>query len=377
MAAGQYYIDKNEDLWYDDGSGFKKKGNVSGLPGRSNPGAPVDSSLPAYLAGVRVDPITKKPVSAAGNKASSTVEEATSESSLTMPAASNNATWRYPAKPGIAENTDYVLFDFYEYVPPFKQRNTSGTPLEVYNRSANSASSYEKTSLPQLLLYMPEDISTGYKANWTGKAFSNIGRDILSAAGQQGLDKLKGVVDETANTIDRILPAAGTQAVNKIISSITGDSLSNDDIFGSISGVILNPNAELLFGGIDFRTFSLTFRLVPRNRTDSTNIKEIIKTFKKAVLPKSSVEQVYGFSNDGISGGFIKVPDLCRVSFMRGGKLNTDVPQYKMCAITNVDINYTPDGTYATYTDGSMVAINLSVSFQETKLVFSDEVENY
>jgi hypothetical protein len=48
-----------------------------------------------------------------------------------------------------------------------------------------------------------------------------------------------------------------------------------------------------------------------------------------------------------------------------------------MCAITQVDINYTPDGTYATYEDGSMVAIELSVAFQESKLIFSSEVEQY
>ena len=62
---------------------------------------------------------------------------------------------------------------------------------------------------------------------------------------------------------------------------------------------------------------------------------------------------------------------------MRGGGLNPDVTQYKMCAITQVDINYTPDGTYATYSSGAMVAIGLSLSFQETKLVYSEEAWAY
>jgi len=48
-----------------------------------------------------------------------------------------------------------------------------------------------------------------------------------------------------------------------------------------------------------------------------------------------------------------------------------------MCAITNVEVNYTPDGTYATYGDGTMVAYGLSLSFQETKLVFAEEVDRY
>ena len=59
---------------------------------------------------------------------------------------------------------------------------------------------------------------------------------------------------------------------------------------------------------------------------------------------------------------------------MSGSGINPHVPQYKMCAITNVDVNYTPDGSWSTYGDGAPVAIQLTVSFQETKLLFSEDV---
>ena len=36
--------------------------------------------------------------------------------------------------------------------------------------------------------------------------------------------------------------------------------------------------------------------------------------------------------------------------------------------------SYTPDGSWATYGDGAPVAIQLTVSFQETKLLFSEDV---
>ena len=48
--------------------------------------------------------------------------------------------------------------------------------------------------------------------------------------------------------------------------------------------------------------------------------------------------------------------------------------QFKPCAISRVEVNYTSDGTFATYSDGSPVAIELSLNFMETKLVFADEV---
>ena len=45
-----------------------------------------------------------------------------------------------------------------------------------------------------------------------------------------------------------------------------------------------------------------------------------------------------------------------------------------MLAVTQVDVNYTPDGAYATYGDGQPVAIELAINFQETKINFAEEV---
>ena len=87
---------------------------------------------------------------------------------------------------------------------------------------------------------------------------------------------------------------------------------------------------------------------------------------------------VFGFNkkndNLGINLGFIGVPKIIQVSFMKGGGENVNLPKYKMCALTNVDVNYTPDGSYATYMDGQPVAIGLSLSFQETKICYSEDV---
>ena len=222
---------------------------------------------------------------------------------------------------------------------------------------------------------MPEDISTGFRSNWGGKALSNAARDFLGAAGAEGLDKLKGTGEAFFNAVDRAGPLLGAAAISKGIQKITGDSLSNDDVFGAISGAIINPNVELLYQSTDLRNFSLRFKLVPRNDEETIDINLILNQFKKAMLPKSVPGNVFGGQNPGIIGGFIGVPTLCRVSFMKGARENKFLPRYKMCAITQVDANYTPDGAYATYRDGQPVAIDLSISFQETKLIFAEDIE--
>lgn len=304
---------------------------------------------------------------------------------LSLPGQSSvTGSLRYPQDAAMAYDTDYVLFEFYEYQPPFQginkgQTNRSSDGVGAYNQSVTDESFYTKTSQQSVVLYMPEDVSTGYKANWSGKAFSNIGRDALITAGSsntvEGIFNALNTVNTAAN---QLIPNAGNKLITETISKITGEQISNQDVFAATRGVILNPNVELLFGGIDLRNFQLNYKLVPRNGTESGIIKQIVNTFRKAMLPRFANGDELTFSGaENTQNNFIKVPNVCRVSFMRGGDLNTDVAQYKMCAITQVDINYTPDGTYATYGDGSMVAIQLSLNFQETKLIFAEEVEKY
>ncbi len=288
---------------------------------------------------------------------------------------------RYPNK-DINENGDYVLFTFKKYQAPFGNRKkinveSGNGKVFDYNQSNEYVSAGE--DYKTIIMYMPEDVSTGFKANWGGKAFSNIGAGILRGVGAETIgDKLKSAAEGAVFTFDNLLPKGGAAAVQKAITKITGDAISSNDIFSSISGTVLNPNVELLFDSIDMRNFNLKFKLVPRNSDESAIINEICKIFKMCTLPGRNPGKVFGFENKGTANDFIAVPNLCQVSFMRGAKEHLALPRYKMCAITNVDVNYTPDGAYATYADsknpGQPVAIELALGFQETKLVFSEEI---
>ena len=323
---------------------------------------------------------------------------------------------RYP-QDHVATDSDYVMFNFYRYTPPFKSAGYSSAGIrDTQDVAANDLSNYNRSAmysraetLAPILLYMPEDVSASYKSNWTGKAFGSLTRDTLLASSAQGFNKLKGAGETLTNATERTLALTGAQAIRAATQKITGDNLTNDDVFSTVSGAILNPNAEMLFGGSEFRNISLNYKLVPRNEKEGRNIKEILTTFKRAMLPSHSIAsadvQVFGQGggdskltqngrawhnlwlnpnrtsdidgkniNLGLESGFIAVPNLCQVTFMTGGDINRNVPQYKMCAITNCDINYTPDGQWATYSDGTPVAYTLNISFQETKLLYEEDV---
>jgi len=298
---------------------------------------------------------------------------------------------RYPNTPAITGDTDYVLFKFYKYKPPFAVTGNepSKTDIGSIQNYYQGAQYDEVKEMPNILLYMPEDISTGHKANWQGKNFSNIGAGLMKVAGGVTAgEKFNQVVKTVDSTIDNMVPMLGAKLVTAAISKITGESVSLDEFMGATRGVIMNPNSELLFQGLDMRNFALNFKLVPRSVNEADQIEKIIAYFKKASLPYgnsgytdpggtffSDLTQLGLGGKGALAANYIRVPDLVGVSFMRGGGLNPNVPQYKMCALTQVDINYTPDGTYATTKDGRMVAYNLTLNFQETKLVFREEIQ--
>ena len=156
------------------------------------------------------------------------------------------------------------------------------------------------------------------------------------------------------------------QALNKGL----GGSLTTNQLMGGVSGTIINPNVELMYEAPELRGFNLNFKMMPRSETEAKNIFTICQTLKKAMLPSFGGKVANTFE----SGALLTIPKIVSAKFMTGNKLNKYVTQYKPCAITNVNINYTPDGSYATYEDGSPVATLLSIQFKELKLIFENEI---
>ena len=323
-----------------------------------------------------------------------------------LPSGSKKAI-RFPKDIAEGEASDYVLFDFYEYQPPFKVdkvmtkydlpkgygrtkkgsfRLITNETLKQYNQSVSDKSKYNKATMayPQIVLYMPDDISTTFGAEWEGKSFGTVATGILQSAAAEGnIEKIKRASGVGANALQKAPAEAAASLITNLAKGITGDQINTGDIFGGIAGVIRNPNTELMFQKMKLRTFNLKFKLVPYNQVEANDIKRICQIFKRAMLPTYSIEgtEVLNQNKDkqsqnrAIDAAFVKIPKVCKVQFMRGDRENDFLPKYKMCAITDVAVNYTPDGNYAVYDDGSPVAVELAISFMETKLVFAEDID--
>ena len=68
---------------------------------------------------------------------------------------------------------------------------------------------------------------------------------------------------------------AAAGIITNLAKGITGDQINASDVFGGISGVVKNPNVELLFQKMNLRTFDLTFRMSPYDADETDNIQKI------------------------------------------------------------------------------------------------------
>jgi len=372
---GDYYKG-NDGKWYRYGgvNGFKEHpgaGNGKPPSGGREVSPPTDTSQRPDLAAA----------------SSGTDDDDEPQSAITIgPSTTNLAsvTLRWPDANNLSvgSGTDYVLFEFGKFVPPFSNDAVNQNPtdttnaLNLYNASA---SKFEAEDGSSIILPMPQDLSTEFQNTWQGKSFTSLGKAAVAAIGAGRLDDLKQIgSNDIFSAFKDALTSAGLNNVPGV-----GGNLNMNDISGSTRGVILNPNAEVLYEAPNLRELGMVFKMVPQSQTEADNILKICQTFRKAAAPSYGVEDttISGLigedkdTNNTLKGvNYIHVPKLCKFTFMTGGGVNKKIAQYKPCAMTRIDVNYTPDGTYATYSDGTPVAITLSLSFMETKIIFANEI---
>jgi hypothetical protein len=134
------------------------------------------------------------------------------------------------------------------------------------------------------------------------------------------------------------------------------------NVIGRTERAILNPNTELLFQGPQLRAFSFNFKLTPRSSTEAAIVKSIIKFFKFHMAPKTSDANL-----------FLKAPNIFRIEYFKGGQQHSGINLIKDCALQACTVDYTPDGTYMRYDDGSMFSYDLQLQFMELVPIYAKD----
>jgi hypothetical protein len=223
----------------------------------------------------------------------------------------------------------------------------------IFDSSSDNTSSKSELKLtPQkytnrgsISLYIPETMNFSYGAGYNDVSLTNlIGKSI-------------GTI---AKAVSTVIPESKT-SVGKAIGGLT--DLASPDAARLIlkeGGLAINPKLQLLFEGIGFRSYQMAFTFTPYSQQESEQVTKIINTFKQYAAPRT----VKGT----IGGMFFIPPAVFEPKFYFNGVENKKINAVTESVITNIDVNYGPNG-WATFNDGGPVQTTLTLQFKETVLL--------
>ena len=188
-------------------------------------------------------------------------------------------------------------------------------------------------------------------------AIANLAFDTISTG------DLKKAEEGAMNTI-KSAAGADNADVKEGLAAVFTKSATNQNILTRKTGKIINPNMELLFNAPVPRPFAFTYRMSPRDREESVMVKKIIRMFKQSMAAQRTDSRL-----------FLKSPNTYKLQWLTGTSKREHefLPRIKECALTGFNVNYTPDGNYATYEDTSMISYEIQFSFQELEPVYNDD----
>lgn len=201
-------------------------------------------------------------------------------------------------------------------------------------KSANlSLNARTKTNVATISLYMPDTMNFTYSS-------------------QYGNASLLGTAEKTAPGL-----------ISKVISATQSDAAK---LAMSTQGLAVNPKMQLLFDGIDFRSYQLAFTFTPYSKEEAQAVKNIITTFKKYSLPKITKSS---------AGMFFVIPATFNIKFLYNGAENKNISKVAESVIENINVDYAPNG-WSAYSDGAPVQTTLTIDFKEIALVDRTKVES-
>ena len=73
---------------------------------------------------------------------------------------------------------------------------------------------------------------------------------------------------------------------------------------------------------------------------------------------------------------FLKTPNVFKLKYIfKGGGQHPFLNKIKMCALTQFNVTYAPDGSYMTYDDGSMTSYDVRLSFGELNPIYAEDYD--
>lgn len=240
-------------------------------------------------------------------------------------------------------------------MPPSRFKQFSGEKLKAEaakTAGGEQVQKFIKVTKPArrlktaISLYLPESLIKSYGVSWEEEEVSQV----ADLAAQAAL---------AASTQDGGVGAAATTAV-KGAAALGVSSLINNMKYAQKSlGVTPgNSKAEVLFQSVSFGQFTFDYKFAPKNKREAANVLNIIRTFRHHMLPEYLDETNFLFI----------YPSEFDIRYYINNKENDYLERHMTSVLTNMTVNYNPNGQFTTFDDGMPTHINMTLQFKELSI---------
>lgn len=208
-----------------------------------------------------------------------------------------------------------------------------------------------KRTSTAIALHVPNELNIRYSLDWREEELG-----LMMAGAQVTEGAIKAFLDGNASKL--AAPVNSTLTALALGTPVTGSFAS------AASGLSANPKKEQLFKGVNFREFQVSYNFFPRNSSESTNILNIIKQFKLHMHPEFKDE-----------AAFIYIyPSEFDIFYYHGPTENKAIHRHTSCVLVDMSVNYTPNGVFNTFDDGTPTQINIQMSFKELAILTKKQI---
>lgn len=217
-----------------------------------------------------------------------------------------------------------------------------------------------------ITLYMPTDVKTRYGAD-----YENADTELAGFLGKQFGDVLSGgsLKDALKKGIGGAVEPLLTRAIAGALSIIPGVGDINAAVDKGLARAI-NPQQEFVFKRVPFRTFTYPFRFAPRNEKEMSSVYDIINMFKYHMLPE--------FNDTSLQGRYFRVPSEFEIRYMYRDRENLYLPKVSRCALTNMNVDYAPEGQFKTFYANDRgappVIVDMNLEFTEMEIMTKETI---
>jgi len=294
---------------------------------------------------------------------------------------------RYPNQK-IHDYTDYLQIAIVGYKSIAENNNESLVGKPGSRRGRTSA----KERYATIFLPIPSNVQDGNTVSYSDSSLNNITASLISGgiSTMEGFGEALGLLASGKTAESNTAASAAMDSIRKVISNsgldfnvaqslltkqlaasavgVFGGNVTINQLLSREKGTIFNPNMELLFNGPTLRSFRFSFKMTPRNRNESIVVRRIINTLKRNMAP-----QVVTTGNS--ENLFLKTPNVFELTYKQGDMEHCFLHKFKQCFLEDISVNYTGEGTYATYGDGTPISMVMNLQFKELEPIYDIDYE--